>query len=524
MVRQAVDLLDHPLGRKRFDGLDNTRVQPPPPLQQETVVRDLVRQGVLEGVCRLGEQAGFIQELRRLEVRQALLEMRLRLLGQHLQEREGHVHPDHRRDLEQPFGHQGQPIHARSQHRLHRLGHRARSVWLLVCHGVPGQLLQKERIPPRLGEQRPQARLRQDRCAQHRLHHGPTVRVPQRAQGHLRPRRVRAPGQWRPRPTGPDQEERGPRQPLDQRPEPGCRRGVDPVHILHHQHQGLRLRRVHDQVPQERKGAALPRLGTEPCQTLRRHGEVQQVEQQGDVLLGGDATRVEPVLDRRHVHRGRVALSEPADLPQDVAHRQVRGRLAVGQTLSHHHGHRLARQTAAEFRHHPGLAHARLAHQAHHLALPRTHGRQAVVQQRQFPLPSHKGAAGPGTTPRDASVPPQEPLHRVYRTSGMDCPSSVRVPQGVGLHLRCTSARSRHSAGSSRGGLLLEPCRHVERRTDCRSAAAGACPSPPDHHQARVQPHAEREDAPWRAVRRRVRGRHAGAGAARRAASTARRA
>ena len=123
---------------------------------------------------------------------------------------------------------------------------------------------------------------------------------------------------------------------------------------------------------------------------------------------------MESVLDRRHVHRGRVALGEPADLPQDVAHRQVRGRLAVRQTLSHHHGHSLARETAAEFRHQSRLAHTRLAHQTDHLALPRTHGRQAVVQQRQFPGPPHKGAAGSGTTTHHASVPPPQPLHGIH--------------------------------------------------------------------------------------------------------------
>ena len=35
MVRQAFDLLGHPLGRERLKGLDNAPVQHPPPLQQE---------------------------------------------------------------------------------------------------------------------------------------------------------------------------------------------------------------------------------------------------------------------------------------------------------------------------------------------------------------------------------------------------------------------------------------------------------------------------------------------------------
>ena len=48
-----------------------------PPLLEQTPVGHLVRQGMLEGVFRLGEQAGLIQELRRLEVRQAVVQRRL---------------------------------------------------------------------------------------------------------------------------------------------------------------------------------------------------------------------------------------------------------------------------------------------------------------------------------------------------------------------------------------------------------------------------------------------------------------
>jgi hypothetical protein len=55
MVRQPFDLLGYPLGRQCLEGLDQVRVQHAPPLQQEAVVGHLVRQGVLEGVFRLGE-------------------------------------------------------------------------------------------------------------------------------------------------------------------------------------------------------------------------------------------------------------------------------------------------------------------------------------------------------------------------------------------------------------------------------------------------------------------------------------
>jgi len=55
MVRQAFDLLGHPVRREHLEDLDKAHVQPPPPLQQETAVGHLVRQGMLEGAFLLGE-------------------------------------------------------------------------------------------------------------------------------------------------------------------------------------------------------------------------------------------------------------------------------------------------------------------------------------------------------------------------------------------------------------------------------------------------------------------------------------
>jgi hypothetical protein len=66
MVRQAFDRLGHPLGRQRLESFDNACMQHPPSLLQEAPVGHLVRQGVREGVVRVGEQPGLIQELRRL--------------------------------------------------------------------------------------------------------------------------------------------------------------------------------------------------------------------------------------------------------------------------------------------------------------------------------------------------------------------------------------------------------------------------------------------------------------------------
>jgi hypothetical protein len=103
MVRQAFDLLGYPLRRQRLEGLDKARMQPPPPLQQQATVGDLVRQGMLEGVFRLGEQAGLIQELRRLEVCQAAVQYVFGQLGNGLEQEQGYLGANDGRRLQEPL-------------------------------------------------------------------------------------------------------------------------------------------------------------------------------------------------------------------------------------------------------------------------------------------------------------------------------------------------------------------------------------------------------------------------------------
>ncbi len=79
------------LGRERLEGLDDAGMQHPPPLLQQTAVGHLVGQGMLEGVDLVGEEARLIEELRRLEVRQAAMQRLLGQLGHGLQQRHGHL-------------------------------------------------------------------------------------------------------------------------------------------------------------------------------------------------------------------------------------------------------------------------------------------------------------------------------------------------------------------------------------------------------------------------------------------------
>ena len=91
MLGQPVDLLGQPVGSKAFESLHDVGVQRAPSLLQQTAVGDLVRQGVLEGVFALWEEAGLVQELSGLQMRQAAMQGILWQLGNGLQQGEGHL-------------------------------------------------------------------------------------------------------------------------------------------------------------------------------------------------------------------------------------------------------------------------------------------------------------------------------------------------------------------------------------------------------------------------------------------------
>src|SRR5262245_39401941 len=77
MVRQAFDLLRHPVPCERLQGLDNAGMQHPPALLEQTAISHLVCEGVLEGVLGLWEEARLVQEFGGLEVCQATMQRRL---------------------------------------------------------------------------------------------------------------------------------------------------------------------------------------------------------------------------------------------------------------------------------------------------------------------------------------------------------------------------------------------------------------------------------------------------------------
>ena len=76
-------------------------------------------EGVLEGVGTLGKQAGLVQELCGLQLRQTTVQRLVGRVGDGLQQRPGHLGANDGGGLEQAFVLRWQPIDARRQQRLH---------------------------------------------------------------------------------------------------------------------------------------------------------------------------------------------------------------------------------------------------------------------------------------------------------------------------------------------------------------------------------------------------------------------
>src|SRR5262245_53445146 len=101
MVGQPFHLLGRAVPSACLQRCNNTRVQPPPSRSQEASVGDLVRQGVLEGVCSLREEACLIQELRGLERGEMAVELGVWQVGSGSQQRAWDLHANDGSGLQQ---------------------------------------------------------------------------------------------------------------------------------------------------------------------------------------------------------------------------------------------------------------------------------------------------------------------------------------------------------------------------------------------------------------------------------------
>jgi hypothetical protein len=77
-----------------------------------------VCQGVLKGVFVLGEEARLVQEFGRLKVREVAMQRLVGHVGNGLQQRQGDLHANHPRRLQESLRLRWEPVDACGQHRL----------------------------------------------------------------------------------------------------------------------------------------------------------------------------------------------------------------------------------------------------------------------------------------------------------------------------------------------------------------------------------------------------------------------
>src|SRR5882672_10879292 len=93
---EPLDLLAEAIPVEGLDRLDDSRVQLAATLLQQTAVRDLVRERVLEGVFEIRRQSRLVNELGGLQVVQSATQRLVRQLGDRPEQREGHILADDR--------------------------------------------------------------------------------------------------------------------------------------------------------------------------------------------------------------------------------------------------------------------------------------------------------------------------------------------------------------------------------------------------------------------------------------------
>ena len=121
VLRQALGPFADAFGVMFFDRPADRLVQRAPTRNREGLVRDRVRERVLESQHGAAGIFRLEQELTRLELVDLLVQQLVRACGDPQQQIPLHFGADDRGDLQQRAGTRRQPVHARRQHTLHRL-------------------------------------------------------------------------------------------------------------------------------------------------------------------------------------------------------------------------------------------------------------------------------------------------------------------------------------------------------------------------------------------------------------------
>jgi hypothetical protein len=272
MVGQAFDLLGHAIPGKRLEGLDDAGMEHPPSLLHKAAVGYLVGEGVREGVFEVREQACLVEELSRLQTRQTHAQCLLRRLGYGMEERQGHLHANHRGGLQQALLLGWQPVNTCRQYRLHRGGHLNRREGLrqpigarrpdqhLRFHQSTHTFLQEEWVALRARDQERRQRRHAGIGAEQRLEDCCRAGRRQWVEPQLRIVGLTPPAVPVLGAVVDQQQQAGCGQALDEAVEQGLGLGIDPMQVFKDQQQGLPLA-LAQQHALERLKRALLRCG-----------------------------------------------------------------------------------------------------------------------------------------------------------------------------------------------------------------------------------------------------------------------
>jgi hypothetical protein len=95
MVGEPLELLGRAVDAEPLHGLDDADVKDTAAILEQGAIRDLVGEGVLEGVLKVREEPDLVQELGSLQPGEPLGERIVRKLGDGLEEGERHIGAPH---------------------------------------------------------------------------------------------------------------------------------------------------------------------------------------------------------------------------------------------------------------------------------------------------------------------------------------------------------------------------------------------------------------------------------------------
>ena len=401
VIREHLILLGEALGIEFLDRPRDDAMQLLASLPQKRVVGDLMGQGMLEHVRELGEERLLVDQLDGLQIPQELLRA-LADVADPVKEAPGELAPDDRRELERLLGGVGEPVDARHDDVLNRVGDddlvEAGAEHVAVIHAPNGakllqrldDLLNKERIALRLPHDEGPQVLRQIARAERGVRHLYAVLVRERREGNARVIAVLAEGMPVAGSVGEDVENPVCRNAVGGEEEAFLARLVDPVQVF--MDQDLRS---HGRGPHEEAAEGVEDLAATLLRVHRRDRGIAGIDGQEVIEVGQERPEILPeqddaALDLPRDRPFRVAFLDAEVSFQHVGNWMKGDRLSEGHTAAFHPGC-LVPNPPPELVQETGFADSRLTDDEHRLPLTSLRLLEALQQELELALAADIG-------------------------------------------------------------------------------------------------------------------------------------